>query len=314
MDNIKILSFYKFYPYEKDTLSELRRKLMQDAKGNDIQGLIILSVEGCNATLSAPPKIMDEYQKQVENTLGWKQTFYTTSWAKIHPFHEMQVKIRKEIVTLQRPDLVPRNTKHRHLSPSQWQKIVQEEDVFIIDIRNNYEYYIGQFKSAINPKIKEFTQFPQWIKKSNIPKDKQVLIYCTGGIRCEKAILDMEEQGYNRVHQLEGGILNYLQQFPNEEFEGECFVFDYRVAVDQNLRPTENYRLCPHCGDPGDQPVTCLQCERKDIVCKHCFSQGDEFKTCSKNCAHHYRLGHTTNRLHQDSHRKRHPFSTLEPV
>ncbi|NJL25760.1 MAG: hypothetical protein HC902_11680 [Calothrix sp. SM1_5_4] len=120
--------------------------------------------------------------------------------------------------------------------------------------------------------------------------DKKVLIYCTGGIRCEKAILAMHELGYKNVHQLGGGILNYLKEYPKGEFEGECFVFDYRVAVDQNLQPTRRYQLCPHCGQPANTEVSCTQCEAKSVICHHCIEERS-ITTCSKNCAHHAKIG-----------------------
>jgi UPF0176 protein len=155
----------------------------------------------------------------------------------------------------------------------------------IVDARNDYEYAIGKFKGAIDPSIKTFSEFPEFVKKGELPKDKKVMMYCTGGIRCEKALLEMEKQGYSDVYQLEGGILAYLQQFPEGNFEGECFVFDKRVAVDQHLQPSQTYHICPHCGNPGTLEVNCLACNKQAIVCYGCAKE-ERHKTCSKNCAY----------------------------
>src|SRR5262249_18433563 len=151
--------------------------------------------------------------------------------------------------------------------------------------------------------LQEFKEFPKKLKDAGIPKEKKVLIYCTGGIRCEKAILEMNRQGYQSVQQLQGGILNYLREFPQQDFEGECFVFDYRVAVDQGLAPTQAYLLCPHCGQPGKEKVVCSQCGRTETVCRNCLSRGQQ--TCSKNCAHHAEIGSNSRKTHRQELRKR---------
>jgi UPF0176 protein len=160
----------------------------------------------------------------------------------------------------------------------------------MIDTRNWYEYKIGTFQGALNPDIEKFTDFPEYIEKQGISKDKKMLIFCTGGIRCEKGILELQQQGYEKVYQLEGGILNYLAQYPRDEFKGECFVFDHRVAVDQNLSPSKNYVLCPHCGQPGDTSIVCKRCDHEDKICESCAQLTYKKETCSKNCAHQWEL------------------------
>ena len=115
-----------------------------------------------------------------------------------------------------------------------------------------------------------------------------MLIFCTGGIRCEKGILEMQRRGFNNVYQLEGGILNYLEKKPGQEFEGECFVFDHRVAVDQDLKPSARYKLCPHCGQPAETKIECGRCDSEAFVCGDCLTQNFKANTCSKNCAYHF--------------------------
>lgn len=304
MANIQITTFYKFLPISETRLLEVERAILAEGERLGMMGLFIIGNEGVNTTFSGEPEKVAEYKTYLAHLLNAGELTFKDSFADKHPFHNLKVKVRNEIVTLDRPDLVPQNCD-RHLSPADWHKALAEEDVVVLDTRNDYEYDIGRFKNAINPKLTEFNQFPEYLKSSGIEKDKKVLIYCTGGIRCEKAILEMENQGFNNVYQLDGGILNYLAQYPEAGYEGECFVFDYRVAVDQKLQPTQKYRLCPHCGDPGQTKIQCIQCGIEEIVCEVCLAKSDEFKTCSKNCAHHKRMGHKSTRIHKDSFNKR---------
>jgi UPF0176 protein len=206
-----------------------------------------------------------------------------------HPFNVFKVKVKDEIVTLGRPDLAPSNAKNSHLSPREWKKAMAEPGTIVVDTRNDYEVDLGRFRGAVDFRLQEFREFPEAVREAGWDKSQKVLMYCTGGIRCEKAILAMQEQGFSEVYQLEGGILNFLREFPHEEFEGECFVFDYRVAVDQDLRATTRYKLCPHCGQPGEEAIHCTQCQSPAVICSKCQAQG--CSTCSKNCAHHQEIG-----------------------
>jgi len=143
---------------------------------------------------------------------------------------------------------------------------------------------IGKFRGAQNLGIHSFHEFPAYARTAGIAKDKKILMYCTGGIRCEKALLVLEQEGYQDVHQLDGGILAYLQKFPHGNFEGECFVFDERVAVDQELRPSQVFSLCPHCGDPACAQTACGICGARKAVCDACLQEKTR-QVCSKQCA-----------------------------
>ena len=297
---VLITTFYKFSEFR--ALTFLQEEFLRQAIRDSVRGLLLIGQEGCNGTLSGTKEAISRFKKLIHRHLG--SLAFKDSWSDKHPFHDMKVKIKREIVSLNRPDIIPHN-QHFHLSPQQWHQTLEEEDILMLDTRNKYETQIGHFKGAIDPKLNEFNEFPKYLKNSGLPKDKKMLMYCTGGIRCEKALLLAREQGYNNVYQLDGGILNYLKEFSHQQFQGECFVFDYRVAVDQQLKPSKKYRLCPHCGEPGDQEIECGQCGREDVVCLDCLSQSAEFKTCSKNCAHHFSLGHVTKKPHLDGHRKR---------
>lgn len=301
------MTFYRFFNWSEEKLREVESALLALDKKIPVRGLIILGREGINTTLSIESTLAEQLKSELRDILSCDDIWFKESQSERHPFHDYKIKIREEIVTLNRPDIIP-GPSHRHLSPKDWNKVLKEEEPLVIDTRNSYEYEIGHFKGAIDPKTEEFSEFPQWLANSGLPKDKKVLIYCTGGIRCEKAIYALEEQGYNNSYQLEGGILNYLKEFPNDEYKGECFVFDYRVAVDQNLQPTQKYKLCPHCGQPGSTKIECKQCGESSVNCDKCLESAPEHHTCSKNCAHHFRMGHKTTRIHTDSFRKRAPL------
>lgn len=309
MNNFLISSFYKFFPIAEEQIPVLREALLGEGKALEINGLFIMGPEGINSTFTGTPEAAEKFKVRLPQILGCGELLFKDSYADRLAFRELKVKIRDEIVTLDRAGLVP-DGNHNHLSPAEWNEMMKRDDVVIIDTRNSYEYDIGRFKNAVDPKTREFNEFPEYLEASGIPKDKKVMIYCTGGIRCEKAILEMENKGFENVYQLEGGILNYLKEYPNEGFEGECFVFDYRIAVDQELKPTETYRLCPHCGQPAAVRIDCIQCGTPEIVCQSCLSREKQFHTCSKNCAHHFRLGHKTTRVHKDAFNKRSPLPT----
>lgn len=186
-------------------------------------------------------------------------------------------------------DEKPQAENKTHLSPEKWEAKMKANSQ-VLDVRNRYEWEIGQFKRAKTLDIDNFQKFPEKLKSLNMDKNKDTLIYCTGGIRCEKAAKLMEEKGFKKVYQLEGGILNYLKSFPNSQFENECFVFDHRTAVDQNLQPSKKYSLCPHCGQPGDLSIICRHCEKPAVICQRCQDQG--LSLCSKNCTYHFQAGH----------------------
>jgi UPF0176 protein len=308
LQEFKICSFYKFFPLSEVEVRDLKDSLRAAAEKLGILGLFILGPEGVNSSFSGTSDSVEAFKLDLFELLPVDDGLvFKDSFASRPAFRDLKIKIRSEIVTLGRPDLLPKGPR-RHLSPKEWHEMISEKDVVVIDTRNSYEYETGHFRGAIDPKTREFSEFPTFLDQSGIEKDKKVMIYCTGGIRCEKGILEMEKQGFTNVYQLEGGILNYLKEYPHGHFEGECFVFDYRVAVDQNLNPSEKYRLCPHCGQPASVRIDCIQCGVPEIVCQSCLSREQQFHTCSKNCAHHFRLGHQTTRVHLDAFNKRSPL------
>ncbi len=277
---VSITASYTFVPIDEAVLPQVREQLLSFGAAHGIVGLVLIAAEGFNATVAGSREAMDAWKQMLIGRFGAIE--FKDSSAAVAPFKRFSVKIKPEIVGLQQQGIHPEG-KHKHLPPAEWRRMLREEDVIVLDTRNDYETAIGKFAGAIDPKITAFHEFPEYVAKANLPKDKKVLMYCTGGIRCEKALLEMEKQGYEHVYQLDGGILAYLEQFPEQEFEGECFVFDHRVAVDQHLQPTTTFGLCPHCGHAGDREITC-HCGAVQKICSNCFPS-ERARTCSKRCA-----------------------------
>ncbi len=286
----EVVSFYKFVKLSENELDFLASELKELAETHLIKGLIITATEGLNGTVASPRGKLVQFTNYLESKFPGGDWRYKYSYSHKKPFKRFAVRVREEIVTSGFPDYIPGEHDESHLSPEEWHKVLTSgEKVHLIDTRNDYEYEVGRFKGAIDPATRTFREFPEWVKSSGIDPEEKVLMYCTGGIRCEKAYIEMKELGYNNVYQLDGGILTYMEQFPEGEWEGECFVFDDRVALDKNLAPSATYGLCPHCGDPARDYITCVMCEGDKKVCVDC-QKTEKGKTCSKNCAYHYNL------------------------
>lgn len=288
--NYYVTAFYKFVKLAD--LPQIQKDLENKAEELNVKGLVILGEEGFNSTCAAPSQESFQAWKEfIRSYFHSPDQFFKDSESHKAPFRRFKVKVREEIVTTGIPEMMPPEGKNQHLTPAEWNKVMKEENDFVmIDTRNWYEYKIGTFKGALNPNIEKFTDFPQYIESQGISKDKKMLIFCTGGIRCEKGILELQKQGYDNVFQLDGGIINYMKEFPNDQFEGECFVFDHRVALDQNLQPSTKYGLCPHCGQPSEIKIDCKRCDSEELICVDCAKEEFKKDTCSKNCAHQYKL------------------------
>ena len=227
-DTIAITTFYRFLPLAPEPIAALKTRLEQLAECANLRGLCLLSAEGINATISATHSAELERMKTVvQEALKLNDLQFKDSSGKKHPFREFKVKVKNEIVTLGKPGFCPSQAQNSHLTPKQWQAEIRDPNTVVLDTRNTYEIKIGKFRSAVDLGLREFNEFPEQVKSLNATKDQRILMYCTGGIRCEKAILEMRAQGFNNVAQLEGGILNYLKEFPEQDYQGECFVFDF---------------------------------------------------------------------------------------
>lgn len=276
-----IVTFYKFLPIAKAEVRTLRDAWYAEGERLGICGLFLVAEEGVNATLAGTKENVETFVSIIEQTtgpLGIKE-----SWSEEKkPFKRWKVSVREEIVAIGKPSMHPSSDMNNHVTPGEWNRMMEKEDVVIIDTRNAYETDIGTFKGAIAAGTRRFNEFPDAVKRLDIAKDKKILMCCTGGIRCEKALMEMQRQGYEHVYQLQGGILEYIRQCPGANFEGECFVFDHRVAVDQELNPSARYGLCVFCGDPGDVRETCGCCPKESVRCKECAETNPA--VCSKRC------------------------------
>ena len=291
---VEIAAFYHFQAIAEEQVSSLSTHIEAEGRLRGLRGLIILAVEGINGTICGELSALQSYLTWLAETLKFPPFTPKMSQSASWPFHRFKVRVRNEIVTLGKPDVQPLEPfSSTHLSPEKWDEMMEADDVVVIDTRNWYETRIGKFKGAVDPGLSEFHDFPKFLSEAKFSPDKKFLIYCTGGIRCEKALVEMVDQGLPNVYQLQGGILNYLayksEQKAEPKFEGECFVFDHRVAVDQKLEPTLQYKLCPHCGQPADQKLLCVRCDEPTLICVTC-AVTEAKKTCSKNCAYHFRM------------------------
>lgn len=268
---IKISSFYEIRALPEEGLAELKEELFKLASLYEVLGLIIISPEGVNGTISGAQ--IDEFVRRVARLVGAEQLDQKRSSAERQVFKKFNVKIRPEIVTsefLTRDKILTDKGQAHTLTPRQWHELLSSgEELNLIDTRNYYEYQLGHFKRAVDPKISQFTEFSDYLDQANLPRDRKTLIYCTGGIRCEKAIFEMKRAGFLEVYQLGGGILRYLEEFPEEQFEGECFVFDRRVAVTQDLSPSKRYVLCRECGDPAEVSGSTTKCLNENCATNH---------------------------------------------
>ena len=281
-----VTTFYKFTQIPGSSLAELQERIESVAADLNMGGLLLLATEGINATIAGTPDAVMHLKAHLEVLFGELQ--YKDSSSDTQPFKRFKVSIREEIVQLRRTDIQP--SAQSHLSPREWDELMADDAAVVIDVRNWYETKLGSFKGAIDPDTEKFSDFPEWVKKSNIPQHKRIGIFCTGGIRCEKAAVAMEELGYTNVHQLDGGVLNYIEKRPNKSFEGECFVFDHRMSVDQRLKPSTKYGRCPHCGNAGDIARNCDRCKVEYKTCADCEAQLPR-PSCSKRCRNELRQG-----------------------
>lgn len=232
--NIQIITFYEFKRLEK--LPEIREKLTAAMRENSILGTIILAVEGFNSTVSGTKENIEKFVRLLEEILDTKIKFKTSFYDE-NPFRRVYVKVKPEIVTLKKFVEIEKGIG-THVSPREWNEIIKDEEVYILDTRNDYEFQVGSFKKAVNPQTEKFSDLPQFIEENlNPATHKKIAMFCTGGIRCEKFAPYMKQIGFENVYQLEGGILKYLEEIPEAEsfWEGECFVFDQRISVDENL-------------------------------------------------------------------------------
>ncbi|WP_408006217.1 rhodanese-related sulfurtransferase [Pseudalkalibacillus sp. A8] len=286
-NTFEVLLFYKYVTIEDPEY--FARKHLKFCKEIGVMGRVLIAKEGINGTVSGTLKQTSAYVEALRKDPRFEDMEFKREETEEHTFKRISVKARDEIVSLKlEDDLNPNEVTGKHLSPKEWLETMENEDVIVLDARNDYEYDIGHFRNAIRPDIKAFRDLPEWIEKNLADKkDKKILTYCTGGIRCEKFSGYLVREGFEDVNQLHGGIIKYGQdpETKGSNFEGKCFVFDDRMLVDVNR--TEDQKVvgrCHHCGGEAEKFVNCPidECDNLHIVCDSC--QVEYRNCCSDQC------------------------------
>ncbi len=286
---VSVAAFYKFASFSEGTVQSVKARLEAYSQQSGLKGLVVLGSEGLNATVAGSREAIEGAKSLVRELVADPEMEFKDSTCDKIPFARFKVDVRQEIITTKDATIDHNESAGTHLTPQQWHEMIASDpDVVLVDTRNDYEVEVGTFEGALDPRIKKFSDFQKWVEDTGLPHDKKLFMFCTGGIRCEKAVPEVKRLGYEQVYQLQGGILRYLEEYPEGYFKGECFVFDHRVAVDKDLQPSKLYKLCPHCGNPAQEKISCSNCSKDSVICKHCSPQADR-NTCSKNCAYHVR-------------------------
>ena len=272
-----IAALYRFVGL--DDYVELRDLLLVRLKQLNICGTLLLAHEGINGTVAGSDQDIAALLHWLETADCWRGRLVgidvKKSWTDKKPFTRSKVKLKKEIVTMGVEDIDPNQSVGTYVEPAQWNALISDPDVITIDTRNDYEVKIGAFKDAINPNTKTFREFPGYAQRELDPaKNKKVAMYCTGGIRCEKSTAYMKSLGFEEVYHLKGGILKYLEEVPEKEslWEGECFVFDERVAVDHDLQLGQ-YIQCHACRMPLNSENTSSEFYIPGESCPYCHDE-----------------------------------------
>lgn len=269
MSDIVVAALYQFTPLQG--LPELQEQLQRLCSNAQIKGILLLAHEGINGTVAGSRDGINQLKAFLETR--FHDLEYKESWAETMPFHRMKVRLKKEIVTLGVPSVDPSQQVGTYVNPQNWNQLISEPDVLLLDTRNMYEIEIGTFQGATNPQTQSFTEFPDFVKTIDKTKYKKVAMCCTGGIRCEKASSYMLSQGFEEVYHLKGGILKYLETIPEDQslWKGECFVFDGRVSVGHGLE-LGNLNLCYGCRHPIDEQDKNSPFYEAGVSCPHCYS------------------------------------------
>ena len=271
--DVVVAALYKFVSLPDYKL--LREPLLDFCNEKQLKGTLLLAEEGINGTVSGSRWAIDELLTFLKKDERFKDIEHKESFDKEQPFYRMKVKLKKEIVTMGVEGIDPKKIVGTYVEPKDWNALIDDPDVVLIDTRNDYEFGIGSFQGAINPNTDSFREFPDYVKKNLDPeKNKKVAMFCTGGIRCEKSTAYLKEQGFDEVYHLKGGILKYLEEMPeiNSKWEGECFVFDNRVAVKHNLE-LGSYDLCHGCRQPIDAKDKASEFYLEGVMCPKCHDK-----------------------------------------
>lgn len=261
-----IRAFYRFV--ELDNYIRLKKPFEQFCKAHGMKGTILLAREGINSTISATAEEMNNFWKFMEADPRFAGMGFKESYADAQPFEKMKVRLKKEIVRMGIED-IDLNKRGEYVKGEAWDKLISDPEVVLVDTRNDYEFLLGTFENAVNPKTDDFRSFPKWVDENLDPKKhKKVAMFCTGGIRCEKSTALLKNKGFENVYHLDGGILQYFEDTKNknDKWKGSCYVFDDRLAVDANLQPVDVV-LCKHCTRPLKIEPNKLNNNQKGFSC-----------------------------------------------
>ncbi len=271
-----VCALYHFAPFENP--AALRGPLLDLCKAEGLCGTLLLAREGINGTVAGSRAGLDALLAHIRALPGCADLEVKFSSAEEVPFGRMKVRLKHEIVTMGQPDVDPRAAVGHYLNPEGWNELISQDDVAVIDTRNDYEFAIGTFKGAVDPGTKSFREFPAWWEENRERfHNKRIAMFCTGGIRCEKSTNYLLSQGVEEVYHLKGGILKYLEEMPEEEslWDGACFVFDGRVSVEHGLREGP-HELCHACRRPLLPEDRARPEYEEGVSCHHCVDEFDE--------------------------------------
>lgn len=276
MTDFLTAAFYKFV--ELPDFNELKAPLLAVCEANAVKGLILLAAEGINSTIAGPAAGVHAVLAYLRHDPRLADLQHKEAWSSKSPFYRMKVRLKREIVTLGVPDVNPGRMAGTYVKPQDWNALISDPYVVVVDTRNDYEVGIGSFAGAIDPAIKSFAQLPHWVKQApalNLASGKKpkVAMFCTGGIRCEKSTAYLRAQGFEEVYHLEGGILKYLETVPEAQslWQGQCFVFDERVSVGHGLVPGP-HGLCRACRQPLDDTDMASPQFEAGVSCPKCHA------------------------------------------
>ncbi|MFL2682288.1 MAG: rhodanese-related sulfurtransferase [Alphaproteobacteria bacterium] len=277
MNNICIISFYKFVTILD--LEKLKIQIENICSMFETKGTILIAPEGINGTIEGSKNNIKKFLETLKNNKHFSDIIPKYSYSSKDSFNRMKVRLKKEIVTIGNTEVNPNKYIGKYIEPNDWNELISDPNTILIDTRNEYEVAIGTFKGAINPKTKSFRDLPNWIKNNlenedDDYKNKKIAMFCTGGIRCEKSTSYLVQKGFTNVSHLKGGILKYLENIPKKKslWDGECFVFDQRVSVAEELKPG-SYLMCHGCRMPLKPEDTKLKSYIHGVSCKYCHNK-----------------------------------------
>ena len=272
-DGVVVAALYRFAKFPD--FEPFREPLLEIMLAEEVRGTLLLAAEGINGTIAGSRIGIDAVLAWLAKDHRFADIHAKESYVDENPFYRTKVKLKKEIVTMGVEDIDPTHIVGTYVDPKDWNALIADPEVLLLDTRNQYEVEIGTFENAINPETDSFREFPEYVEKNLDPKvHKKVAMFCTGGIRCEKSTAYLKQHGFEDVFHLKGGILKYLEEQPEEDtkWQGECFVFDNRVTVNHKLEKG-NYDQCHACRRPITEDDKNSEFYQKGVSCRHCYDK-----------------------------------------